>query len=325
RNPAHDYATHLSTCPWCQIHIREGGPDYFVIPGLASSAQVGVAELDRAWTEWRAARPVDFAAVKVEDFQLPEATGRPMPMAATRTNSVLRKWWYNRLRAMGLSIYGNLNPAYVRERDFRRRAWNVTRLHAESLVDSRNRVIAEYRKQFEQRTRALRPQLLADWKRLQDLRQRRIDERKAAFQLQDFLDAKRLDASGDTGIEPHVVVTVIEYGIETALDARETAATSGLGPSVMTSLQTWAHQCESEFRFDPSLPLPEEELAKIDLDLNPQRAALRKRITEGLSALAGLETEARMRVAHFERQFADSIGALAQARADYAIAYSKGN
>jgi hypothetical protein len=83
-------------------------------------------------------------------------------------------------------------------------------------------------------------------------------------------------------------------------------------------------KCESEFRFDPSLPLPEGEAARIDVELNPQRAALRKRITDGLSALAGLEAEARMRVTHFEKQFADSIGELAQARADYALAYAAG-
>jgi DNA-binding helix-hairpin-helix protein with protein kinase domain len=324
RNPAHDYGTHLSTCPWCHIHIREGGPDYFVIPGLASTAQVGVAEVERAWNEWRSVRQLDFEIMNVEDFKLPPVAARPMPMPPVRTKSIVRKWWYNRLRAMGLSIYGNLNPAYVRERDFRRRAWNVTRLRAESLVDSRNRVIAEYRKQFEQRVRTLHPKLLAEKRRIQELRNKRIEERKAAFQLRTFLDGKHLEGPGEIGIDPHGLATVLEYGIETALDVKESGVTSGLGPTLTAALEAWSAKCEREFQFDPSLPLPAEELAAIDADLSPHCAALQKRITDGLSALAGLETETRMRIVHFEKQFADSIGSLAQARADYAIAYSEG-
>jgi DNA-binding helix-hairpin-helix protein with protein kinase domain len=223
---------------------------------------------------------------------------------------------------MGLSIYGNLNPAFVRERDFRRRAWNITRLHVESLADSRNGVVAEYQRQFEKKVRALHPQLLADWRRLQELRRRRIEERKSAAQKAAFLDGNRLDAADDTGIEPHALATLIEYGIETALDVCEGNATTGLAPTLKAGLEAWAGRCEAGFRFDPALPPAGEDVARIDEELNPLRAALRKRITGGLSALAGLETEARMRIAHFEKQIVESIGALAQARADYALAYS---
>lgn len=322
RNPAHEYHLHLNECPWCYLHIKGGGPDYFVVAGMVAEGQVGTQELERIWNEWRAARPVQFGIASLSNYPLPHVAPAPLNIPQQRASSGFGRWAYEQLKNIGLSRHGNVNPDYVHECERRRAAVTTARAQAEKRIEARNAIVTQYQQRFASQAATVQNRLLSEWQRIQGLpqeRARRIEDRKRIFQLEEFLDRKRLIYANINGIGEQRFQTLLAYGIETALDVRGGISVPGFGPALRGRLAAWVRQCEQQFQFNPAVALPPGEIARIDLDLQQVHQAFRKSVTDALSALGSLATETRMRLSQIEVEIAETTRLLAQAIADCSV------
>lgn len=322
RNPAHEYHVHLNECPWCYLHIKDGGPDYFVVAGMVAEGQVGTQELERIWNEWRAARPVQFGMATINSYPLPQVAAMPLNIPQIRTSSGFGRWAYETLKSLGLSQHGNLNPDYVQECERRRTAIPSARTLVEKRIEARNAIVTQYQARFDSQAATLHNRLQSEWQHIQSLPQeriRRIEERKRNAQLEDFLDRKRLIYASISGIGDQRFQTLVAYGIETALDVRGGVSVPGFGPALRSRLAAWVRQCEQQFRFNPATALPNDEIARIDLELQQVHQAFRKSVTDALSALGSLSTETRMRLAQTETEITAATRSLAQAISDCSV------
>jgi DNA-binding helix-hairpin-helix protein with protein kinase domain len=326
RNPAHEYYPHLNECPWCSLHIKDGGPDYFVASGMFVEGQVGTKESEqeseRIWNQWRSVRPVEFGIASLSNYQLPNIAPTPVNIPQQRSSSGFGRWAYEQLKKIGLSHHGNTNPEYVRECERRRAVVVTTRAQAEKRIEVRNAIVKQYQQRFASQVVALQNLVLSEWQRIQSLpqeRARRIEGRKRTAQLEEFLDRQLLIHANIAGIGEQRLQTLGAYGLETALDVRAGVAVPGFGPTLIGRLIAWVRQCESQFQFNSAAGLPSGEIARIDLELQQVHQVFRRRVTEALSALGSLGTETRMRLGRFEAEITETTRLLAQAIADCSV------
>ena len=322
RNPAHEYHVHLNECPWCYLHIKDGGPDYFVVPGMVAEGQIGNQELERIWNEWRAARPVQFAIASLSTYPLPQVAPTPLNIPQQRASSGFGRWAYKQLKKIGLSRHGNVNPDYVHECERRRAAVATARAQAEDRIEARNAVVTQYQQRFAAQAATMQNRLLSERQRIQSFPQecaRRMENRRRTAQLEAYLDRKRLVHANIKGFGLHRVNQMLECGYSTALDVRNGVSIPGIGPTLKRVLAAWVQECEQQFQFNPAVALPPDEIAQIDLDLQQLKKAFSKSVMDSISTLGSLATETRLRAAQAETEITAATRSLAQAIADCSV------
>lgn len=310
-NPAHEYHVHLRECPWCSLHIN-GSPDYFVVVGMVAKGRIESHELLGILRKLQDACLVDFGLATLSNYQLPQLPPTPINIPRQRP-SHFGRWVFNRLKDVGISRHGDLNPDYVRECERRRVALAAAHTHMEKQIEARNAIVAIYRKGFSSQKETMLTLALAEMQRISSFPP---DERKRA-QLEAFLDGKRLSDAKIKGLGPKRCESLREANIETALDARGGVSIYGfIGPARGEAIAAWVQQCERQFQFNPALAPPADVIAQIDLDLQQLHKAFQKSVTDSISTLGSRATETRLRVAQAETEITAATRSLAQAISD---------
>jgi DNA-binding helix-hairpin-helix protein with protein kinase domain len=160
---------------------------------------------------------------------------------------------------------------------------------------------------------------------LRDTKYRELEKNKRQAQRRQFLETKCIEPAVIAGIGPKRVATLSAYGIHTAWDvsAARVEGVTQLGPVLRDRLVAWRRQIEHSFTYNPSSPLPQEALARVEKELDDmQRQAVEqlRRAVRDLQTASANEPSAAVAVA---RRLATATRALRQAEADVLAATGK--
>src|SRR5258706_12180696 len=94
--------------------------------------------------------------------------------------------------------------------------------------------------------------------------------------LKGLLEPAEIDDAGVTGIGPRNKQILKAWGIEDASDVNpESVRIKGFGPVKQQALLDWRRDCETTFRFDPTLPVDQGDLRALEQELAQKAASLK--------------------------------------------------
>ncbi len=114
-------------------------------------------------------------------------------------------------------------------------------------------------------------------------------------QRQRYLDRFRIDRATIPKIGSGRTSMLAAYGIETAadIDRWKVLQIPGFGPALTTELLNWRRAHEQNFRFNPSDPTHDADVAAMDRDLAARRQALLDNLRQGPATLRQLSAAIR--------------------------------
>ena len=147
-----------------------------------------------------------------------------------------------------------------------------------------------------------------------------LEGRRREAQLNQFLDSKLIINHSIDRLRSVDVHKLIAYGIESALDITPSMRKiPGIGDVRRRSLLKWRAQCEAQFRFNPSLPLPQAEVQAVRLRHAQAKQLALVEVRAGVDFLVRMEAETQGAVLSLESNLPKLALQHAQAVADYGV------
>ncbi|MCW5558266.1 MAG: hypothetical protein KIT22_10605, partial [Verrucomicrobiae bacterium] len=176
--------------------------------------------------------------------------------------------------------------------------------------------------QYQDQVRATMPALEAARQRFEKARAdelmdlRHLHSQRWGLQLRQFLSHRLLRDADIPGIGSGRKATLAAYNISTAADIHGNLHVPGFGDVLLGYLQSWRRQCEAQFRYNASAPLPLAEVNAVKLKhAQPRQSALAE-LRVGATMLENLEGPVRMEVSQAKVDLTKAGRAHAQALAD---------
>lgn len=128
------------------------------------------------------------------------------------------------------------------------------------------------------------------WDGLQSLRAERyqqLEKNKRQEQLRQFLQAQLIESAHIKGIGSGRVAMLSAYGIDTAWDVeiQRVQQVPQFGPKLANRLVTWRQEREHAFVYDPSRPLPQEAVIRLEKEIEDAQRRLVDNLRRALRAL----------------------------------------
>lgn len=336
REPSsHKFFRGLSSCPWCAI-AASGGPTFFL--SLTVVAHVTTDNPQILWNRISQFEELPLKPIRRGDFSGLTMVGAPVANVPknVRTSFVVgltfcivsvfalfagsylfTAAWV--LFGFGLMYRGSTERSFEPEKVIRAKAQSSTNDALEKSLSERESLRSKYNSMVADELKKLRAihdriSHLAN-ERAEDMR--KAEARKRDLQLRDFLDKQHIFNAGIHGIGPARLSTLSAYGIETALDITPHINVPGIGEKYTARLLNWRRLCEARFRFNPSIPLPPQEVQQIDGKFAKIRNQLIFDLKQGPQTLATLNSQARSKFNQLDLQINSQSKSHAQACADF--------
>ncbi|MCQ4086430.1 hypothetical protein [Saccharibacillus sp. JS10] len=357
RNPAHQYPSQSSACPWCAMESATGGLLFrSADPARRTSSQHGAShhtssahgnhrvagfQLFQVWTQ------IQRVPTPTPARTLPEpATLASQPSAQVAAYLRKRKW-RGALSVISLvsavGIYFWLPGFWMITAGsfvgFNLLLW-LAGFGRRSLRDTRSEERDRLREKWNDVSRryAEACRSTAFTKKLQELEQakqdymslesfkakelKRLEKKQRSGQIQAYLRRHRIEQAQLDGIGPGRKASLALFGIETALevDPKRLARVPGFGPANTRMLLAWRDRIERRFVFDPTLSrIPQTEILAVERAVEARTRELERKLSLGESELTRLSLGIRSRQETALREAGEAAQALAQAELDVHI------
>ncbi|MGH3854776.1 MAG: hypothetical protein ACRDR6_15030 [Pseudonocardiaceae bacterium] len=118
-------------------------------------------------------------------------------------------------------------------------------------------------------------------------RYRQLEQNKRQEQLRQFLQAQLIESARIKGIGTGRVAMLSAYGIDTAgdIESQRVQQVPQFGPVLADRLVAWRREREHAFVYDPSRPLPEEAVNRVEKEIEETRRRLVDDLRTALRAL----------------------------------------
>lgn len=331
----HRYAASRGACPWCDLERR--GLFLFIAGGsaVAGATYLDVAAVQRHLDEIPPLGAVPLPALP-EDTPVP---GEPLPPRSR----VHRRVW---LASAATLFTGDLvaTDHVVALHRFAIAVWVVSVWLMMAVRPQFNGVKRERRAKLREAEAAF-AEAAAEWHAVADMREletwkaelqhkldayrelpakftaerARLEAEKQLHQLRAYLDRFLIADAKIAGIGRKRRATLLSYGIETALDARERLAATYIpkfGDTNRGLVFAWVRLLELRFRYDPAKPLDPRLVNDLVMRENRERSDLERDLRGGPQALKTLADERIARREALRPEIVRLAAALAKARAD---------
>ncbi|MGH3830012.1 MAG: hypothetical protein ACRDRS_06095 [Pseudonocardiaceae bacterium] len=149
-------------------------------------------------------------------------------------------------------------------------------------------------------------------------RHRELEKNKRHEQLKQFLQAQLIESARIKTIGAGRVAMLSAYGIDTAWDieSQRVQQVPQFGPALADRLVAWRRERERAFVYDPSRPLPEEAVNRIEKEIEETRRRLVDDLRRALRALEAAHASEPAAAAAAAQRLSDAKLMLLQAEAD---------
>lgn len=337
RDPSHKYPRSMRYCPWCEIAVANG-PNFFISVTVVLSG--GAGNTSDLWKRIVQIEEATLTTRRIEDVRFPKTAGTPLPPGVQEVRvqfvvgcilaAVAIVFIFSNmiilgitaaLFASGLMSGGPRSGEFRAERERRKAAAAHENTTLHTLFQQLQSVPGDYHSEFTQRRAELR-KAYERYARLDQERAREIqklEQNKRDLQLRAFLDRQLIVMANIHGIGPGRAATLQAYGIESALDVSTNISVPGIGDTYTKRLVIWRNKCEAIFRFNPTAPIPQQELHQLNVRMTTLGNNLLFDLKQGPQALANLTGAVKSKVARIEAQINVGIRRCAQTTADVAM------
>lgn len=307
-SPSHQYSSHLTMCPWCQIE-NTARVQYFVSNVL--QAVFSTVEQSSSWQQvWQAVSGIQLPVFTTYSAPNISVMGAPPPPETKRESiryHVVIGLAIATVFALSISAPGMwliwllvglitvaLNPTpSAAEHAKRKTARDTAQTNYASALgnyDALRRPLS-----FEKKRVALekiRSELSLLGPRF-DTEKAKLAADVATRQKERFLDNFFISSAGISGIGTTRVATLASYGVETALDidAQKIHRIPGFGDVLTGQLLAWRRRIESRFVFDASKTVDPRDVQLLTNKFNGERTRLETELRIGLAELQRLYSE----------------------------------
>ncbi|MFH1719493.1 MAG: hypothetical protein ABIK83_14880 [Candidatus Zixiibacteriota bacterium] len=337
---SHKYSNHLAVCPWCVL-VRSSGVHFFVCVSFASYIEVtgdDVASIRRAIDQLT---EMSFVIRDLNDFAkqvAPKAT--PIPSNVKGPSGAffggillvivciligfnfplafLGVFW-----GIGLISSGRRKPEYRAEYSRRRSRRDQCQQQADGLHKELRNTVNGYHLDFT-RNKSHLEDAFRRYANLPQERQRQLaalEQRKRQVQLDAFLDRFLIAKFKIREIGPARKAMLISYGVETAADITEgkVKVIPGFKHHLFNALMQWRLSCEKRFVFDPSKPIPQAEIDRVNRRLMNLKTELQEKQRTLLKELVDQGNKAKARVVDLNAKIEVACREWKQAEADLRV------
>jgi len=163
-----------------------------------------------------------------------------------------------------------------------------------------NRVSAEWQKRASSQAfdakRSELGRLKHELEELPKVRLRKLGELKAnqrQLQMEEFLDQFEIDRATIPNIGPGRKQTLASYNIETAADltAKRLRQVPGFGPVLSGKLLDWRLSIEARFKFDPTRPIDQRHISKVEQDILSEKMRIEHELSSGPAELRTISNQ----------------------------------
>lgn len=337
-DPGHKYPSHLVKCPWCEIYDG-GGPNFFISVVVHVSPQFAAANVGAYWSAIQQVSPRPLTAKELAAFAIPKVTGAPLPAGMSKSRpgfyvgwiiiaaSIPLFWFVGCFAAIGIFIgwglvaEGSRGTEFSGEANRRRQAVEQAKTEIQKCLSDAKRIVADYQQQFGKKKSELQAgynrYLRLDQEKREQLQ--KLEAKKRELQMNEFLDKILIRNHDIPEIKTRRKQALQAYGIESALDVSYSMNVPGFGRHLISVLLTWRRQCEAGFRFNPSGPLPQNELHELNLRMTDLRRSLEIGLRSGPQSLNEITVTAERKLRECEARTASLVQKRVQADADVAV------
>lgn len=301
-NSAHFYSRSAPTCPWCRFEAGYGS----VLFVAHFSGAPSTFNLDQILSKIRGIQAPGPApelssllgigdvgpSAAAKELRLKVWTRKVAGLAAAAIAAMAmvngHGWGFFVLIPAGFLFFGEASgkSALSQQRTQAANAWK----HA---VETWDRTAGPRR--FLDRQNAL-VQTAANYRALPMAEQQMLqglEKKKRELQLQRHLEAHKLSKANVDSIGDGRKMTLRSFGIESAWDinVRSVRAVPGFGPALTENLMAWRRSVEKRFSFNPSIPTPASEIAKVRNEIAVRRSAMQAELIKGVRDLETIRAE----------------------------------
>jgi DNA-binding helix-hairpin-helix protein with protein kinase domain len=333
-DPAHRFPKQLKSCPWCAIRDG-GGPDFFVSVSISSNVSVGSSN-GTLWGAINAVIPVTFTFRARSYFVVNPVSATPLTanvgaysvtfvvglcvlaLSAVLVLGGMPIGWLGGLLAWALLAQGKETTELKKERETREKTLKLL----EDELAKAERDIQQIPPAYQIEFHNLKQTLQTRFERYMKLDQEKAKELQslqanlAEVQKRDYLDQQLISRASIDGIGPGRKATLAAYGIESALDIHRGIRVPGIGATFTQRLVNWRGRVEANFRFNPALGLPKQQLHQLDVKILDIRRTLEAELRQGQQALSALGINALTRIRQVENRMAALVQQHAKAKSD---------
>jgi DNA-binding helix-hairpin-helix protein with protein kinase domain len=284
----HVYWRGATACPWCTV-MRAVKVDLFPnvlarTPDASSSGQehLSLAKLleEMVFHPLELVEPSQLALASYLASRPPSRPRNPLLAAA--------------LRLVGLSVPGLKSASTLQNelRDLEQQIAEIRRIGG--ALTQQHKAGCQ---PLSQKAAGLAPKL-RDIPALRLCAVERLRNKHREMALEKHLEGFLLRRFKIPGIGGTRMAALLSAGITTAADIREDTVETvpWIGPGCAAKLRAWRLECEAQFQFDSSIPLPEKLRSLVNKEVD---AALEKLVSKGKT----LESEYNQRVAEYSGKF----------------------
>ncbi|NLV39603.1 MAG: hypothetical protein GXY15_00030 [Candidatus Hydrogenedentes bacterium] len=341
RNSCHVYSNHLKSCPWCMLAqnmgtVFFGRASFHETSGFSINSSLNYrAKVDAHVLQLSAYHDLNVYVMRYH------YEGTPLPAACRgvandfiagvviASCSILAAYAFSGfflfgvLFGLGGIMQGWRKPEYYNQHIERKARLNVSEKRARSEYQSmRGLHESLMSKHAKMKTSALRTVL--EYEQLEsvyDSEMRSLVQKKRTLQLEEFLKRYMICSSCISGIGPARKNSLLAYGIETASDivASKVLLVPGIKEHYYQVLSQWRRECEKKFIYDPSLPVPAEEIDRFNRRMLARRDNLQERIRKVLHELDSFEASASKDMSESIRAVEVACQEWKKAVADYRV------
>ena len=298
RNPKHYYPRSTSLCPWCDFE-QSTGVFVFGIPETAFT--------QRHENEYQQLVGLIAAIPRPVPPTLVAATSgvvvNPAAQEAAKTPSLA---WGSYLLGLLLIVGGLVLLSHgvlfiflgavalvfgAGARRQRRRPWiNAYRAAKSEEADAAAELERVNRFPAHAAALAAATRTSRQWDGLPSLRterHRQLEKNKRQEQLRQFLQTQLIESARIKGIGAGRVAMLSAYGIDTAWDVetQRVQQVPQFGPVLADRLVAWRQEREHAFAYDPSRPLPQEAVIRLEKEIEDAQRRLVDNLRRALQAL----------------------------------------
>jgi DNA-binding helix-hairpin-helix protein with protein kinase domain len=276
----------------------------------------------------------DYASQLSEHEAQVEELTKQHAAAAARTEADHQREWlkrdqeYQRQYNAYLTAqreYEAAQSKYVTEATLWNAECDARRLNEDQIRRSLNAAVTKLEDLLNSYRASVQPQFHGLEATRQRFERARVDElaemrklhlKRQELQLQQFLATQLIRNADIPNIGSGRKATLSARGFDAAIHIRGDMTVAGFGTALIASLVAWRRQCESRFRYNPSIPLPVVEVNAVKIKYAQTRQLALAELRGGAARLDSLENKTRSAASEARIEILNLARAHAQAIAD---------
>ncbi len=334
-NPNHLYYGHLPKCSWCELESVPGVL-FFTVGYIKVNASGASIDVEAAWRKiTEVSPPPGLPTVKPTPVQ----TSKPVLEAHRRRQSRMITKVLVTVLLLFLSFTGLLSGLVI----FwglvgviwfdlalgRRDVEQVTRTANSNLEGAKRKwdeVQSRWEKEcavesFEGTFNRLN-KAKYDYDHLNQIKGQKVQALKdnaKELQFKRFLNNHLIDNANISGVGPARIAALRSFGIESAADINRKAVerVPSFGPKLTDKLLQWRKRVESRFVFNPALAVTQQDLKRVEQEVQTLKQKLASELAGGADRLEGTRDKLMRNRELYLPHLKQAVQKYAQAECDY--------